>query len=69
MQDTILVRCWFDIGPIYFWLFGLKLRIILLPSRFGTLSGFPYSARSLAKRASRSSPYSLKTMERPRKKT
>ena len=37
--------------------------IIRLPSKLGTFSGFPNSSRSAAKRASRSSPCSLKTME------
>ncbi len=53
----------------YFFVFGASIMFIFLPSSLGIISTFATSSRSLAKRNSRISPCSLKTIERPRKKT
>ncbi len=55
--------------PLYFLLFGASIMFIFLPSSLGIISTLAYSSRSVAKRSSRISPCSLKTIERPRKKT
>ncbi len=48
---------------------GASIMFIFLPSSFGIISTLANSSRSVAKRSSRISPCSLKTIERPRKKT
>ena len=55
-------------GESYFFL-GESMMIILFPSSTGICSTLPYSSRSLAKRRSRTSPCSLKRIERPLKNT
>ena len=52
----------------YFFL-GDSMIIMRLPSSVGIASTLPYSSRSLAKRSSSTSPCSLKSIERPLKKT
>ncbi len=53
----------------YFLTLGASIMFIFLPSSFGIISTLANSSRSVAKRSSRISPCSLKTIERPRKKT
>ena len=53
----------------YFLLLGASIMFIFLPSSLGIISTLATSSRSVAKRSSRISPCSLKTIERPRKKT
>ena len=49
---------------------GSKVKAyVFLPSSLGIISTLATSSRSVAKRSSRISPCSLKTIERPRKKT
>ena len=56
--------------PRYFLVFlGARIMFIFLPSSLGIISTLASSSRSVAKRSSRISPCSLKTIERPRKKT
>ncbi len=53
----------------YFLAFGARIMFIFLPSSLGISSTLANSSKSVAKRSSRISPCSLKTIERPRKKT
>ena len=53
----------------HFFVFGASIMFIFLPSSRGIASTLANSSRSVAKRSSRISPCSLKTIERPRKKT
>lgn len=53
----------------YFLDLGASIMFIFLPSSLGIISTLATSSRSVAKRSSRISPCSLKTIERPRKKT
>lgn len=53
----------------YFFPLGARIMFIFLPSSLGIISTLANSSRSVAKRSSRISPCSLKTIERPRKKT
>ena len=53
----------------YFLTLGASIMFIFLPSSFGIISTLANSSRSVAKRKKRISPCSLKTIERPRKKT
>ena len=54
---------------LYFLPLGASIMFIFLPSSLGIISTLATSSRSVAKRSSRISPCSLKTIERPRKKT
>lgn len=53
----------------YFLAFGARIIFIFLPSSLGISSTLANSSKSVAKRSSRISPCSLKTIERPRKNT
>ncbi len=53
----------------YFFFFGEKDTIILLPSSLGSCSTFPYSSRSLANRNNNTSPCSLNKIDLPLKNT
>lgn len=54
---------------VYYFFFGLIIMIIRLPSNLGSCSTAPKSANSFAKRRSKISPRSLKTIVRPLKNT
>ena len=54
---------------VYFLDLGARIMFIFLPSSLGMSSTRANSSRSLAKRKSKISPCSLKTIERPRKNT
>lgn len=61
-RGTVLLRA-------YFLGFGASIIVIRFPSSLGIISTFAISSRSVAKRSSSISPCSLKTIERPLKKT
>ena len=53
----------------YLFFTGDSMIVMRFPSSTGIISTLPYSSRSLAKRSRRTSPCSLKRIERPLKKT
>ena len=53
----------------YFLDLGASMMLMRFPSNLGIISTLASSSRSVARRNNRISPCSLKTMERPRKKT